>query len=58
MTQFGFMSTLPPEEPMTVSEVTARVKDLIESDELLADVRIAGEIGNLSRRRQATSTSP
>lgn len=49
MTQFGFMSILQPEEPMSVSEVTARVKDLIESDEVLADVRVAGEIGNISR---------
>jgi exodeoxyribonuclease VII large subunit len=49
MTQFGFMSILQPEEPMTVSEVTARVKDLLESDEVLADVRVAGEIGNISR---------
>lgn len=49
MTQFGFMSILQPEEPMSVSEVTARVKDLLENDEVLADVRVAGEIGNLSR---------
>jgi exodeoxyribonuclease VII large subunit len=49
MTQFGFMSILQPDEPMSVSEVTARVKDLLESDEVLADVRVTGEIGNISR---------
>lgn len=49
MTQFGFMSILQPDDPMTVSEVTARVKDLLEGDEVLADVRVAGEIGNISR---------
>jgi exodeoxyribonuclease VII large subunit len=49
MTQFGFMSILQPDEPLSVSEVTARVKDLLESDEVLADVRVAGEIGNISR---------
>jgi exodeoxyribonuclease VII large subunit len=49
MSQFGFMSILQPDEPMSVSEVTARVKDLLEGDEVLADVRVVGEIGNLSR---------
>ena len=48
----GFQSILLPQssnEPLSVSEVTARVKDLIEGDDELADVRIAGEISNLAR---------
>jgi exodeoxyribonuclease VII large subunit len=49
MTQFGFQSILQPDEPLSVSEVTARVKDLLESDDELADLRVAGEISNLSR---------
>jgi exodeoxyribonuclease VII large subunit len=49
MTQFGFMSILQPDEPMSVSDVTARVKDLLEGDDVLANVRVAGEIGNISR---------
>jgi exodeoxyribonuclease VII large subunit len=36
-------------EPLTVSQVTARVKELIEGDDELADVRVAGEISNLAR---------
>ncbi len=36
-------------EPLSVSEVTERIKALLEDDEALADVRIAGEISNLSR---------
>lgn len=47
--QFDFQSILQPDEPLSVSEVTARVKELIEEDDVLGDVRIAGEIGNLSR---------
>jgi exodeoxyribonuclease VII large subunit len=49
MAQFGFQSILFTSEPLTVSEVTARVKDVIEGDEELMDVRVAGEISNLSR---------
>lgn len=48
----GFQSLLfsaSDNEPFTVSEVTARVKSLIEGDEALMDVRIAGEISNLAR---------
>ncbi len=47
----GFQSILPIQsnEPLSVSQVTARVKDLIEGDDELADVRIAGEISNLAR---------
>ncbi|MGQ9905132.1 MAG: exodeoxyribonuclease VII large subunit, partial [Anaerolineae bacterium] len=36
-------------EPLSVSEVTERIKALLEEDEELADVRVAGEISNLSR---------
>jgi exodeoxyribonuclease VII large subunit len=49
MTQYGFQSILQPDEPLSVSEVTAHVKDLIESDDTLADLHVAGEISNLSR---------
>ena len=49
MTQFSFQSILQPDEPFSVSEVTEHVKALIEGDDMLADVRVAGEIGNLSR---------
>ena len=48
----GFQSILLPQssnEPLSVSQVTARVKELIEGDDELADVRIAGEISNLAR---------
>jgi len=48
----GFQSLLfsnSDNEPFTVSEVTARVKALLEGDEELMDVRIAGEISNLAR---------
>lgn len=44
-----FQSVLFTNEPLSVSEVTERVKALLESDEELADVRVAGEISNLSR---------
>ena len=37
------------QEPMTVSSLTAHVKALLETDEQLADLRVAGEISNLSR---------
>jgi exodeoxyribonuclease VII large subunit len=37
----------PPDDPPSVSEVTARVKDLIESR--FADVWVAGEVSNLTR---------
>jgi exodeoxyribonuclease VII large subunit len=47
--QYGFQSILQPDEPWSVSEVTARIKDVLESDDALADVRVAGEISNLSR---------
>lgn len=49
MTQLGFHSILQPDEPLTVSEVTARVKALLEGDDALADVRVSGELSNLSR---------
>ncbi len=45
-----WQSVLPGlDEPMTVSEATARVKARIESDPALSDVRITGEISNLVR---------
>ncbi|MCS6848428.1 MAG: exodeoxyribonuclease VII large subunit [Anaerolineae bacterium] len=47
--QYGFQSILQPDEPLSVSELTAHIKDLIEGDEALGDVRVAGEISNLSR---------
>lgn len=47
--QLGFQSILFSREPMSVSEVTAYIKDLLESDDALNDVRIVGEVSNLSR---------
>jgi len=47
--QYGFQSTLWSNEPMSVSELTAHIKDLMEDDPTLSDVRIAGEVSNLSR---------
>ena len=37
------------EEAISVSELTAHVKDVLESDDQLADVRVRGEIGNITR---------
>lgn len=47
--QLGFQSTLFSREPLSVSEVTAYIKDLLESDDALNDVRVVGEVSNLSR---------
>ncbi len=47
--QYAFQSLLRTLEPLSVSEVTARVKEVIACDDLLADVRVAGEVSNLSR---------
>jgi len=47
--QYSFQSILQPNEPWKVSELTARIRDALESDDALADVRVAGEISNLSR---------
>jgi len=44
-----FQSLLFSNEPLSVSDVTARIKALLEEDDELADVRVAGEISNLSR---------
>ncbi|MCL4505920.1 MAG: exodeoxyribonuclease VII large subunit [Chloroflexi bacterium] len=44
-----YQSVLFTNEPITVSELTARIKALIESDEDLINVRVSGEISNLSR---------
>jgi len=44
-----FQSLLFSNEPLSVSEVTERIKALLEEDDELADVRVAGEISNLSR---------
>ncbi len=46
----SWQSMLPGlDEPMTVTEATARVKARLESDPALADARISGEISNLVR---------
>ncbi len=47
----GFQSTLfsQNEDALSVSDVTSLVKALIESEEQLQDVRIQGEVSNLSR---------
>ena len=44
-----FQSILFTNEPLSVSEVTERVKALLESDDELADLRVAGEISNLAK---------
>jgi exodeoxyribonuclease VII large subunit len=44
-----FQSMLFNQEPLTVSSLTAHVKALLETDELLADLRVTGEISNVSR---------
>jgi exodeoxyribonuclease VII large subunit len=44
-----FQSMLFTKEALTVSELTAHVKILLEADEELANVRVTGEISNLSR---------
>jgi len=49
MIPFNFQSILPTNEPLSVSEVTEHIKALVEGDDMLGDVRVAGEIGNLSR---------
>lgn len=36
-------------EPLSVTELTQHIKGLLESDEELTDVRVTGEISNLSR---------
>lgn len=46
----SWQSMLPGlDEPMTVTEATARVKARLESDPALSDARISGEISNLVR---------
>jgi len=47
--QYNFQSILQHNEPWKVSELTARIRDVLESDGALADVRVAGEVSNLSR---------
>ncbi|MFN4294409.1 MAG: exodeoxyribonuclease VII large subunit [Thermoflexales bacterium] len=47
--QYGFQSTLWSNAPLSVSELTAHVKGLMEGDPVLSDVRVAGEVSNLSR---------
>jgi exodeoxyribonuclease VII large subunit len=49
MTQFNFQSILQPDDPLSVSGLTAHVKSLLEEDEVLQDVRVVGEIGTISR---------
>jgi exodeoxyribonuclease VII large subunit len=47
----GFQSMLPlqPDEALTVSQVTGIIKNLLEGEAQLQDVRVEGEISNLSR---------
>jgi len=47
--EYAFHPLWQPAEPLSVSEVTARVKEVIACDDLLADVRVVGEVSNLSR---------
>ena len=44
-----FQSILFTNEPLTVTEITARVKALLEEDADLANVRVSGEVSNLAR---------
>jgi len=48
MTQMGFFSDFS-DMPLTVSQLTARIKALLESDVALADVWVEGEVSNFSR---------
>ena len=45
----GFQSILFADEPLSVSEVTAQIKELIEGHDGFADIRISGELSNVSR---------
>jgi exodeoxyribonuclease VII large subunit len=47
--EYTFYPIWQSAEPLSVSEVTARVKEALACDDLLADVRVAGEVSNLSR---------
>jgi exodeoxyribonuclease VII large subunit len=44
-----FQSVLFTNEPLTVSEITARVKELLEGDPALAQARVTGEVSNVAR---------
>jgi exodeoxyribonuclease VII large subunit len=44
-----FQSMLLTDEPLSVSELTAQVKDALESDERFADVRVRGELSSIVR---------
>jgi exodeoxyribonuclease VII large subunit len=44
-----FQSMLFNQEPLTVTSMTAHVKALLETDDVLSDLRVTGEISNLSR---------
>ncbi|MBX7213765.1 MAG: exodeoxyribonuclease VII large subunit [Thermoflexales bacterium] len=45
-----WQSMLPGlDEPLSISEATARIKTRLESDPALSDLRVAGEIGNFTR---------
>lgn len=48
MTQMGFFSEFS-DMPLTVSQLTARIKALLESDAALSDVWVEGEVSNFSR---------
>jgi len=45
----GFQSILFSDEPLSVSELTSQIKQLIEEHEDFMDVRVSGEISNLAR---------
>jgi exodeoxyribonuclease VII large subunit len=44
-----FQSLLFSSEPLTVSALTTHVKALLETDDVLADVRVTGEVSNVAR---------
>jgi exodeoxyribonuclease VII large subunit len=45
----NFQSLLFTNEPLSVSGVTNHIKALLETDEELADLRVLGEVGNITR---------
>lgn len=45
----GFQSILFANEPLSVSDLTAQIKQLIEENEDFMDVRVSGELSNVSR---------
>ncbi len=45
----GFQSLLFADEPLSVSDLTAQIKELIETHDGFDDVRVSGELSNVSR---------